>query len=1351
MRKLLSFCTYLCLALPCLTHAQSGLIVNEVSQGTCCARDWVELIVVSDSCETVDLRHWVIDDNNGDFVECPGPDNGALKNVGLTNGHIRFTDDDIWAAVPAGTMILLYSFDPNNPDLQAEIDDLADDYFDDDCDFLRVIPINSTTQFFEKDMAVPSEPSTSDCPQVLTCPNGGDGNPSYSGAVYGPLDDNTFDAALGQIGFSISADACQVRRPDYTYFHGISWGQGIMDCIEGPDLDGGPDALHVTDIGVVNRTYYLRNFTSDDYRDVTNWAVSSASSRQSPGRANSCENAQFIASLRRPVHDATLLDHPVCDNPTIDTTFCLGDTIDLLADFHSGEACYSDEFTWRINDINDLISIVDITDSTAVIATLDVGSTTLEVELTLSNEGLYLEGDCDGDFFPTVLNVNYNVEIIDPALIELDTNRISTCAGTDGMAEFDLGLYTDVLKQGADTIEFYSDVDQTMPIGPVINTMGETIFAVVYQYSCQSPALELILDVEPMPSDTIRRSICPLESFEVGGVTFDMANPIGDVVVQDMSGIGCDTMFHVIASFDAQRIGRIDDLLCPTDTIRVEDEIYHIGRPSGIDTLMMSSVLGCDSVVIIDLRFRANDTTKIDPVLCPDEFRIINARRYDILNPRGLEIIEAARRDGCDSIIEVDLTFLSAPVSMVNPTICSNDTFRVDGRAFTIDNPAGRDTIPNGASNGCDSIVEVSLNFISVARDTIDDFICRGDRRVIGGIVFDESRLQEEILLDNQAANGCDSVILVDLQLIEPQVFMVRQDLCDGDTLTINGTDYTSNNLSNLDTLFGQASNGCDSIIDVDLNLLSRANLLIDDTLCAGDHIMINGIRYDESNRAGVETLDGQAANGCDSIVDVDLSFYPEARLVIREDLCNNDTLTINGVDYHADNPSNIDTIPGGSSTGCDSILDIAFNIISTSSSLVDDELCLGDTLRVNGTPYHGNMLQGMELINNGAANGCDSMIMVDLQLLLPQEHIIDDMICPDDTIIVNGVSYHQGNTMGTEILEDAANNGCDSIITIQLTNLDYGTLLINDTVPLLDSFVVEGQTFDRFDPDGVIVLENEAANGCDSIITVDYQFIPLDILAEAFSPLCVDELGQVLIDEISTDAYPVNLSVEPGGQSFTLMSPSELPFGFEDLLANDYRLTIVDAQGFQGLFDFSIDSSPEITFFTETEHTAYFGESLELTIQTSANIDSISWTPADNLSCSDCLSTTLDPRENVTFLVKALDVNGCEYELDIDVKVQVDRKIYVANVFSPNDDGINDVFLPQTSSRISTLISFKIFDRWGKLVHLEEGGDISQMQGWTGREGSILHTPGVYSYIAQVRVANGDIEQVAGDVTLVR
>ena len=83
--------------------------------------------------------------------------------------------------------------------------------------------------------------------------------------------------------------------------------------------------------------------------------------------------------------------------------------------------------------------------------------------------------------------------------------------------------------------------------------------------------------------------------------------------------------------------------------------------------------------------------------------------------------------------------------------------------------------------------------------------------------------------------------------------------------------------------------------------------------------------------------------------------------------------------------------------------------------------------------------------------------------------------------------------------------------------------------------------------------------------------------------------------------------------------------------------------------------------------------------------------------------------------------------------------KVFIPNAFSPNDDGVNDLFLPFNAVDEVSSYSMEIFDRWGNLVY--------QGDAWSGAD----LPPSIFVYVIKADFINGQSNTFYGSVALVR
>lgn len=95
---------------------------------------------------------------------------------------------------------------------------------------------------------------------------------------------------------------------------------------------------------------------------------------------------------------------------------------------------------------------------------------------------------------------------------------------------------------------------------------------------------------------------------------------------------------------------------------------------------------------------------------------------------------------------------------------------------------------------------------------------------------------------------------------------------------------------------------------------------------------------------------------------------------------------------------------------------------------------------------------------------------------------------------------------------------------------------------------------------------------------------------------------------------------------------------------------------------------------------------------------------------------------------------------------------VYIPNAFSPNNDGINDVFTIMGSQDLVSVRSLKIFNRWGNVVF--EGKDLTGNdtgQGWNGQTSRGMAPEGVYIFTAYIVYDDGKERLTSGSITLIR
>ena len=116
-----------------------------------------------------------------------------------------------------------------------------------------------------------------------------------------------------------------------------------------------------------------------------------------------------------------------------------------------------------------------------------------------------------------------------------------------------------------------------------------------------------------------------------------------------------------------------------------------------------------------------------------------------------------------------------------------------------------------------------------------------------------------------------------------------------------------------------------------------------------------------------------------------------------------------------------------------------------------------------------------------------------------------------------------------------------------------------------------------------------------------------------------------------------------------------------------------------------------------------------------------------------------------ITLIVE--NENTCKDTLTKVVKVKSETAIFIPNSFTPNGDGINDVFMPKGFGVNLQNYSFLVFNRWGELIF--QSNDIKN--GWDGSFKGELLPSGVYVWRIDYQDLNGNNYRNKGQINILR
>ena len=328
-------------------------------------------------------------------------------------------------------------------------------------------------------------------------------------------------------------------------------------------------------------------------------------------------------------------------------------------------------------------------------------------------------------------------------------------------------------------------------------------------------------------------------------------------------------------------------------------------------------------------------------------------------------------------------------------------------------------------------------------------------------------------------------------------------------------------------------------------------------------------------------------------------------------------------------------------------------------------------------------------------------------------------------------------------------NNGEDEVIYCQGTNplLSITFNVASDIEWFVDDITVgNGNQLENFFPEGnfdIIALGTDAS-GCSEADTISVRESIADGNISGPTQLCIGETITLDYNPSSITDFDINWTPSKGavlsGTSATVSPTETTTYTAEyfnaDMCGDTVAFTVL-VGGFAEALDIFADPTE-----------VCLSQTTELFID-AASDETVAWSPTETLDDPTSATPTATPTEDITYSVIVTDDLGCTIESSIDIAVVQptcdERDVFIPNMFTPNDDDINDTF--RVESAFLATSELVVYNRWGEEVFRSNEVD----NGWDGTFGGSNLDPDVYGYYFSGTCVNGFTVQMQGNVTLIK
>ena len=886
-----------------------------------------------------------------------------------------------------------------------------------------------------------------------------------------------------------------------------------------------------------------------------------------------------------------------------------------------------------------------------------------------------------------------------------------------------------------------------------------TDFAFTNSVNCDSIVTVTVIETD-QDSSSIQLATCIGSTIEYNGT--DLA-PGSQTDFMFLNSNDCDSIVTVIVN-ELQIYNETENLsACVGELVNYNGTDIPAGSTM---TFTYTTIENCDSIVTVIVDTLSESTNAISLQACPGSTVDFNGTA---LPPGSIMDFTFNNESGCDSIVTVTVDTLSESTNAISLEACLGSTVDFNGTSlppgtvmdFTFDN-----------ESGCDSIVTVTVDTLSESTNTVSLQACTGSTVDYNGTALSGGTVTD-FTFDNSV--GCDSVVTVTVIETDQDSSSIQLASCLGSTVDYNGTDLDPN--TETDFMFTNTQ-GCDSIVTVIVDALESYSMTENLAACTGQTVDYNGTALMAGSST---TFNFTSVDNCDSTVTVVVAELMESIGDVQLQACENGTVDYNGTNLPAGSTTDFTY---SNSMGCDSVVTVVVEELMNTASDLDLEACLGSTVIYDGVPLdpgtstdftysnaagcdsvvtvavaelplynfdlelsacEGGIVEynGEELAAGSVSQhvftsvaGCDSTMTVSVATIFETSETLNVSACDGSTYPINGENIPAGSSIEF-IFTNAA--GCDSILTVNVAAFDI-------TETFIDFSVCAGETMEYNGDEltagfsGVYTLTDQ--NGCDSLVNVGvaaYPVFDFDVYADGTCWNADD--GTITIENLNGGVGPFLYSVDGINYQDSV--------SFENLNGGAFEVYVVDGNGCEEILETEIYEIPPLNISAEIPEVPCDFSPVVLELENiSGDVGPITYVWNDGSTGPFMPVDT--PGVFAVEISNACEVLQEQYTVPF---ADGGRRtfFYAPNLFSPNGDGMNDVWQVMPPNGVEVLsFELHLFDRWGN--HLKTFNTVDDS--WDGNLKNKAMNPGVYVWWYKATVLKCGVASEMlrkGDVTIVK